>query len=422
MVLEAYDRALDRNVAVKLLLRDEAGWHAKRLLREAKGLAKLSNSNVVQVYDVGVVNEQLFIAMELVKGQTLRQWSMDRDRPWQQCVQAYLQAGRGLAAAHAQRLVHRDFKPSNCIIDEAGHVKVLDFGLVREASSIMSATDDELDSLGVAVAAGASGDGVLHDDLTRTGVLMGTPAYMSLEQVTGKLVDARSDQFSFCVALYEAIYEERPFDGTTLEEMYESLSVCKVRPVPRGSRVTNKVRRVLLRGLSYAPDQRWPTMEALLGELARVVQPRRSRWIAALGGGLLGVLGMSIGPRVDEQAVQPCPAGWKHWGGAWGARYEQAADHPERALKTRGRVPGIDHPHGEPRSGRLSRVLHSQGEYEQAAEYHRRALNVRERALDFSSYSRECRILKDSWAMPGDPPSTVGDEDGQLGVLDEYSS
>jgi serine/threonine protein kinase len=197
-VLEAYDETLDRKVAVKLLHPAIAESNAKRLVREAQALAKLSHPNVVGVYEVGNVEGRTFIAMELVRGETLKQWQGQDPRPgWRECVEVYVQAGQGLAAAHAVGLVHRDFKPGNCVIDNHGRVRVLDFGLVRE-----------LDAASVDEPAGASTllrptDAALETSLTRTGTVLGTVAYMPLEQLSGALADVQSDQFSFCVSLYE---------------------------------------------------------------------------------------------------------------------------------------------------------------------------------------------------------------------------
>ena len=129
-VLEGYDPSLDRKVAIKVLHDKAGGRHRDRLVREAQALAQLSHPNVVQVFETGEVDGRLFIAMELVPGQTLRAWQSE-PHGWAECVQIYVQAGRGLAAAHAVDIVHRDFKPANCIVDEQGRVRVLDFGLAR---------------------------------------------------------------------------------------------------------------------------------------------------------------------------------------------------------------------------------------------------------------------------------------------------
>jgi serine/threonine protein kinase len=264
-VLEAYDAVLDRKVALKVLHPTLDERHALRLVREAQALAKLSHPNVVHVYEAGEVEGRTFIAMEVVHGRTLREWQ-EQERPqWRACVEAYLQAGQGLAAAHAAGLVHRDFKPGNCIIDADGRVRVLDFGLVR---GLERAPDEEPSE------AAKAGDERLAPTLTRTGVVLGTMAYMPIEQLDGKPVDARGDQFSFCVSLYEALYGERPFAGESLEQLAEALTSGTVRPAPASARVPGKLRSVLLRGLSADPSARWPSMTELLRELRHVVAPR----------------------------------------------------------------------------------------------------------------------------------------------------
>jgi serine/threonine-protein kinase len=128
-VLEAFDRTLDRRVALKLLHGGIDEEHTTRLLREAQALAKLSHPNVVQVYEVGEAEgNRTFIAMELVQGRSLREWLAREPPPsWRERVQVYLQAGEGLAAAHARGLVHRDFKPSNVMLRANGEAVVLDF-------------------------------------------------------------------------------------------------------------------------------------------------------------------------------------------------------------------------------------------------------------------------------------------------------
>ena len=279
-VYEARDPSLDRPVAIKLLhgsVDDEA---RRRMEREARALAKLSHPNVVHIYEIGRSEGRTFIAMELVRGQTLDVWREGKPA-WQQCVQVYLQAGRGLAAAHAEGLVHRDFKPSNCMLGEDGRVRVLDFGLARPQQPETQRAD-AVDTDGGFVG--------LTDQLTHTGSFVGTPAYVALEQLEGRPVDEASDQFSFCVSLYEALLGERPYAGATAAELAVALASGQLRALPPAGRrmVPPRVVRILRRGLSRAPSERWPSMDALLVELRRTVTPRRRRWaLGLLGGGLL---------------------------------------------------------------------------------------------------------------------------------------
>ncbi len=312
-VLKAYDEALDRAIAVKLLHAGVAERHAGRLTREAQALAKLSHPNVVHVYEVAQTEDQWFIAMEMVHGQTVRQWQEARPS-WRDCVDVYLQAGEGLAAAHAQGLVHRDFKPDNCIVDEQGNVKVLDFGLVREVNAPSTRPVDEVPL--------TDEDVVGPRSLTRTGAVLGTLAYMPLEQLEGKPVDARSDQFGFCVSLYEAVYGERPFAGDSAPRLLVALYEHQIEPAPRGTRVPARLRRALLRGLSRDPSERWPSMEPLLAELSDLVTPRRrvgpALWV---GGGLLAV---AAGLWQLGRTEAPCHGAREQLSGVWddGRRHE----------------------------------------------------------------------------------------------------
>ncbi len=272
MVLKGYDDELDRLVAIKVLHADPVKHQGPRLKREAQALAKLSHPNVVQVYEVGEADGQLFVVMELVKGQTLQQWQKDPVSPhgWKECVEVYLQAGQGLAAAHAKGLVHRDFKPGNAIVNDDGRVRVLDFGLARQDDD----NDSDPDSVpSVIVRARTDRQQAVPMDmtLTRTGAVLGTPAYMSPEQMGGAQTDPRSDQFSFCLSLYEVVYGERPFGGRTLADLMDSVTNGIVRPPPRDSAVPATLRRVLLRGLATEPKRRWPSMDELLTRLQRVV-------------------------------------------------------------------------------------------------------------------------------------------------------
>jgi tetratricopeptide (TPR) repeat protein len=284
IVLEAYDEELDRELALKLLHGGTSPHHTERLIREAKALAQLSHPNVVQVYDVGEVAGRMFIAMELVRGPTLAQWQQER-RSWRECVAVYLQAGRGLAAAHAAQLVHRDFKPGNCILDERGRVRVLDFGLVRDA------TDGSSSGLVVPVVPVPVSRDSRGGSLTAAGSVLGTLGYMPLEQFDGARADERSDQFSFCASLHEALYGQRPFPGRTAGQLVHAMMNDRVRPPPPESSVPRRVRTIVLRGLARQPRDRWPTMDTLLRALERTLAPRRASWaVPALGAAfLLGV-------------------------------------------------------------------------------------------------------------------------------------
>ena len=314
VVLEAFDRTLDRRIALKVLHRDLDRSNAQGLLREAQALAKLSHPNVVQVYEAGEADGRSFIAMEFVRGKTLQAWLEQDPKPaWEERVRVYLQAGEGLAAAHGSGLVHRDFKPSNAVIDEQGRVRVLDFGLAREVEERADEDATVTDMDGVPV------EGAAQAALTRTGTVMGTPAYMTPEQMHGQDVDARSDQFSFCVALYEALYGERPFEGSSMAALMLAMTHDEVRPAPKASPVPTRVRAALLRGLSVDPEQRWPTMESLLEELRMVVEPPRRRWLGVgLTGGLLAIAvaaGLGLGRYAEVK--DRCTGAAKQLEGVW---------------------------------------------------------------------------------------------------------
>jgi len=285
VVHEARDAQVGRMVALKLLHAELGGRQAERLVREARALARLSHPNVVQVYEVGRHGERWFIAMEQVTGRTLRDWQ--RDRPsWRECVRVYMQAGRGLAAAHAAGMTHRDFKPGNCILDERGRVRVFDFGLASQAGET---------SLDLPASASQPVSNELSvGSLTRTGEVLGTLGYMPLEQLEAKQADARSDQWSFCASVYEALYGERPFADDSIGVLTLALVGNEPRSAPKGSSVPRRLRRVLLRGLAKDPQARWPSMDALLAELARIEGARRTRWALVAGAALVAVTGVVI--------------------------------------------------------------------------------------------------------------------------------
>ncbi|WP_225409503.1 serine/threonine-protein kinase [Stigmatella hybrida] len=271
VVFAAYDPNLDREVALKLLKPGVvADAEARgRLVREAQALARLSHPHVVIVHDVGSDGDTVFLAMELVRGRTLRHWLAEAPRPWREVLVRFLQAGQGLAAAHAVGLVHRDFKPDNILLGDDGQVRVTDFGLVR-----LGPPPPE------------TGDGPTPGDPpkeggTLSGVRQGTPAYMSPEQWEGQRASAHSDQFSFCVALYEGLFGQRPFAGETPAERIQALREGRVTPPPRGSRVPGAVRDAVLRGLAAQPASRHPSLDALLARLESGPRAHRRRQAAA---------------------------------------------------------------------------------------------------------------------------------------------
>jgi tetratricopeptide (TPR) repeat protein/predicted Ser/Thr protein kinase len=316
VVYSAYDPTLDRKVALKVLLdltgAEESSEGQPRLLREAQALAKLSHPNVITVHDVGTVGGSVFIAMEFIDGQTLTRWC-ETPRSWREIVAMLIAAGRGIAAAHRAKIVHRDFKPDNVMIAGNGRPRVLDFGLARAASegsgTVELPTAEELRELGVSSTFDAK--------LTETGAVMGTPAYMAPEQHTGGRVDERTDQFAFCVSAYEALYGERPFAGESLAAL--AFQVCQgaVREAPKGTQVPSWVRKVLLRGLAVAPEERWPSMDALLRALDR--DPVRKRRRVVLGAAVVAVvagLGALVqGTLTHEEAM--CTKAREHLVGVW---------------------------------------------------------------------------------------------------------
>ncbi|MCB9714308.1 MAG: protein kinase [Myxococcales bacterium] len=270
MVYAAYDDTLDRKVAVKLLhpRGSEASPDAQaRLIREAQALARLSHPSVIHVYEVGTWQDQVYVAMEFVDGTTLAHWQRQEGRTWREVLEAYVAAGRGLAAAHAAGIVHRDFKAANVLVRTDGAVRVVDFGLARqemELSSRPAELSEETPSLSL-----PSGESMTSPDapLTRTGVIMGTPAYMAPEQHLGQRADLRSDQFSYCVSLYEALYGFRPFPGETLPKLRRNVLAGRFEQPPRYTDIPPRIFRVLERGLQVHPDDRYPSMEPLLDEL-----------------------------------------------------------------------------------------------------------------------------------------------------------
>jgi tetratricopeptide (TPR) repeat protein len=285
VVYVAYDPELDRKIALKIVqaspgvLPNELGG-LSRLLREAQAMARVSHPNVVQVYDVGVLGDRLYIAMELVQGRSLSDW-LTAPRRWRDVVNIFVDAAHGLAAAHRAGLVHRDFKPDNVLVADDGRARVLDFGLARAVDGAGPTHEGaaELPTTGA----------VLSSRLTHAGTILGTPAYMAPEQLTGAEVDARADIFALCVALYEALYGERPFAGETFEDLRHAVIAGQVREPSKPPRqLPARIRRTLLKGLRVAPRDRFADIDALIAELA--ADPGR-RWRRI--GGTIGVAALA---------------------------------------------------------------------------------------------------------------------------------
>ncbi|MDC0716622.1 serine/threonine-protein kinase [Nannocystis bainbridge] len=308
VVYAAYDELLDRKVALKLL-HHAGGRGDDRLLREAQAMARLSHPNIVSVFEVVGLGAQHFIAMEFVRGQSLDAWLAAAARPWQDVLPVLLAAGRGLAAAHRAGIVHRDYKPHNTLVGVDGSVKVADFGLARAFET--GDTDPT-------PPAASPGRRLLDVALTRAGAVLGTPAYMAPEQHAGLACDERSDQFSFCVTAYEALYGAPPFPRSSLAALRAAIDRGEVEPAPPGSAVPAWLRRAVVRGLAPDPARRHASMDALLAALAGdPAAARRRRLQIGLFGAGLGLLGLLGGWFFAAAGPQACPDGAAALHGVW---------------------------------------------------------------------------------------------------------
>jgi eukaryotic-like serine/threonine-protein kinase len=323
VVFKAHDPQLSRHIALKLVQQSSidierhcaAEEYEQRLLREAQALARLSHPNVVAAFDVGRFGGALFIAMELIDGESLRTWLMAKQRSCQEILAILLEAGRGLSAAHRAGVVHRDFKLSNVMVSEQGRVQVVDFGLARttgvvlEATPTVSAFETEVSSS----AEGSSGAS-LHSsaELTRTGAVIGTPGYIAPEQFDGVPSDERSDQFSYASAAFRALTGRSAYPVDSLAA-YRSALGGERAPWPK--RVPRAVRKVIDRGLSRLPEQRYPNFDALLEDLQRAARPPRRLTLLVLAA--LGMSALVSTFTVRERFMRRCDPDLKSLERAW---------------------------------------------------------------------------------------------------------
>ncbi|MBX7079324.1 MAG: serine/threonine-protein kinase [Nannocystaceae bacterium] len=297
VVHAAYDPELDRRLAIKLIRERGPGSelgrdHTDRLAREAKAMARLAHPNVVTVFDVGRHGDDLYVAMELVEGTTLRRWAEAAPRHWRATLAVMRDAARGLAAAHAAGIVHRDFKPDNVLVDRSGHARVADFGLARELGGVRAA---------LPTTATTSGDA----SQTAAGTIVGTPAYMAPELLAGGTADAASDQFAFFVTLHELLYGARPFAGRDLDALARAMTLPPTIPPGRAAAVPAWLRRTIARGLSPDGRARWPSMREVLVALSRERSRARSLSMVALAVGASAGLGAALAsprPCSDDDA------------------------------------------------------------------------------------------------------------------------
>lgn len=299
-VWRAFDPELDRELAIKVLHGDLEGEAAHAaMVREAKTLAKLSHPNVVPVFDAGVHDGRVFVALELVRGSTLRQW-MTTPRTWREIVEVFLQAARGLTAAHAAGVVHRDVKPENLLIGDDGRARVSDFGIARPTGVIDEA----------------------HGDTAPEGTTAGagTPAYMAPEQFLGDPIDPRTDQFGLCTALHEALYGERPFVGRDRASLAANVIAGRRRTPADDRGVPRWLDRVVARGLSVDPARRFRDMHALVAALQPV---GRRWWPTAVAVGAVAGITWLVWPDRGESAAT-CDDRSDRVGTVWNAEAAQA--------------------------------------------------------------------------------------------------
>jgi tetratricopeptide (TPR) repeat protein len=304
VVYAAYDPELDRKVAIKLLhaSRSATDQGREELLREAQAIASISHPNVVAVHDVGTFESRVFMAMEFLGGGTLRSHISRTDPEWRDVIRHFLAAARGLMAAHERGLVHRDFKPDNVLVADDGSVRVCDFGLVCAESTPPTRSGHSSDP-------GSGGTRRSSDDF-----VAGSPAYMSPEQYETIELDARSDQFSFCVALYEMLYRQRPYSATQPLQVRDQKRSGRISPPPADTTVPKRIRRAIEQGLQPDRERRHPSMAALVRALDADATSTR-RWVLGLGSA--GVTATALLWAATRTDAGPCTGAEAKLVGTW---------------------------------------------------------------------------------------------------------
>ncbi len=289
-VYRAHDPQLDRAVAVKILRRNRTRSNAHGLT-EARSVALLQHPNVVNVFDCGIEGERAYVVMELIEGVDLLQWMNQRRRSWREVVEVFVQAAHGLAAAHRQRLIHRDFKPSNVLVGRDGRVRVVDFGLAMRAARPRLVHDDESD-VEQEYSSGSASRRV------------GTLAYMAPEVRSGQSATASSDQFSFCVALHEALFGRRPFPVVRSYEL-DGVETEYARSPWWRHGAPRALERLVLQGTAQRPGDRHESLESLARGLQKILG-RRRKIIGVLSGCVLGALTFALLASAQEPVAHPC--------------------------------------------------------------------------------------------------------------------
>ena len=337
VVWAARDPDLERSIAIKLLRNHRADAEQRaRLLREARAMARLKHANVLTVYEVDSDGDRDYLVMELVDGRSLHAW-LETKPPYDDIWRAVIAAGRGLAAAHAADLVHRDFKPHNVLRSDVGRILVTDFGLARglgddptggRARAItIPPTPTSASDVTIEATPPRKPDSVLDSTLTQPGALMGTPAYMAPEQYLGAPPDPRTDQFAFCVTAWQALAGERPFRGTSIGELKVQ---CAAGVADVDAKLPRAVRAVLARGLSPDPEDRWPSLDALLDALeaaGQIPRRRRARMFVAFGLVMAAILVVAMMRREDrtiDTAPSACESREQAFAGVWTTERQDA--------------------------------------------------------------------------------------------------